>query len=413
MHKSARCFLGGAFFILLFISGLAMAHRSPSQERVLLEGASGEVNGPPTGDWISSQLEKEKRGVQPFIGYTGEFFSVVDGGNETGSTWQGLADYGADFYLENLIGIPGAWVHIHGQSIHGDDPSALVGDVNALSNIVAFNTSRLYQVWYEQELMDGALSFRFGLIGLDDDFMIADSSGLFINSGFGPMPTQSLNNAAAIWPIGAPGARLYAEPVNNTYVQFGVYDGNIGDEEINDDGLHVRLGGVEGFIYIFEAGVTSDLLGRQGVYKVGGFYHSGEEFIDFNTDEPVGGNTSIYFAINQELSESFTGWWRLGYSPDEEKNVVSLYTDFGINWVGPFRQRSEDILGIGFLHTDFSDDYVRANPGVSSTESVLELTYQGMITPWFTLQPDLQIIFNPHEGEKDAIVFGLRSQIIF
>ena len=162
-------------------------------------------------------------------------------------------------------------VHIHGQSIHGDDPSEFAGDINALSNIVGFNTSRLFQMWYEQEFGEGSISFRFGLIDLDDDFMIADSAGLFLNSGFGPLPTQSLNNAAPIWPIGALGALLYTEPSENTYFQMGVYDGNIGDEEINDDGLHVKLGGVEGFIYMFEAGIISNILGRDGTYKVGGF----------------------------------------------------------------------------------------------------------------------------------------------
>ncbi len=398
----------------LFVLSLLLTHGLRAEERLLLEGASHDTTSfQTTGDWLGRQLDNRETGVQPFFGYTGEFFSVLDGGNETGTSWQGLADFGADFYLETLLGIRGALVHIHGQSIHGDDPSEFAGDINALSNIVGFNTSRLFQMWYEQEFGEGSISFRFGLIDLDDDFMIADSAGLFLNSGFGPLPTQSLNNAASIWPIGALGALLYTEPSENTYFQMGVYDGNIGDEEINDDGLHVKLGGVEGFIYMFEAGIISNILGRDGTYKVGGFYHSGEEFKDYNTGELVNGNTSIYLAINQEITDAFTSWWRLGYSPDEEKNVVSLYTDFGINWMGPFGQRSEDILGIGFLHTDFGSDYVGANPGVSRTESVLELTYQGVITPWFSIQPDLQIIFNPHEGRENAFVFGVRSQIVF
>jgi len=398
----------------LLVIGLLQTHGSRAEERLLFEGADHDTNSKQTaGDWLGSQLDNKERGVQPFFGYSGEFFSVLDGGNATGTSWQGLADFGADFYLETLLGIRGALVHIHGQSIHGDDPSEYVGDINALSNIVGFNTTRLFQMWYEQEFGEGSISFRVGLIDLDDHFMIADSSGLFLNSAFGPLPTQSLNDAAPIWPIGAPGVFLYAEPSENMYFQMGIYDGNIGDEEINDDGLHVKLGGVEGFIYIFEAGIRSNILGRDGTYKVGGFYHSGEEFMDYNTGNLVNGNTSLYLTINQEITNAFTGWWRLGYSPAEEKNVVAFYTDFGINWIDPFGQHSDDIFGIGFLHTGFGSDYVGANPGVSRTESVIELTYQGVITPWFSIQPDLQIIFNPHEGEKNAFVFGVRSQIVF
>ena len=50
---------------------------------------------------------------------------------------------------------------------------------------------------------------------------------------------------------------------------------------------------------------------------------------------------------------------------------------------------------------------------VTSSETLVEITYQAKITPWLTLQPDLQFIFNPHEGDGDAVVFGIRMESAF
>jgi len=155
IQKKFRFYLEGWFMATLFVSGLLLTLDSQAEERSILEGTGHDTTSSQTTEDLSSQLDNRERGVQPFFGYSGEFFSVLDGGNGTGTSWQGLADYGADFNLETLLGIRGGLVHIHGQSIQGDDPSEFVGYINALSNIVAFNTTRLFQVWYEQELMEG------------------------------------------------------------------------------------------------------------------------------------------------------------------------------------------------------------------------------------------------------------------
>ena len=410
IHFNLRKFI----VVILFVFCQLLALTSWAEKNFFLEKTSNDkITSQLTKDWLDGQSYNQVRGIKPFFGYSGEFLSVLDGGNETGTSWHGLVDLGVDFYLEQLLGIRNGLVRVHGQSIQGGDPSEFVGNINTLSNMVGFNTTRLFQIWYEQEFLDGSISFKFGLISLEDGFMTDKSSELFINGGFGELSTQSLNNAAPTWPIGALGALLYLEPSKNLYFQVGVYDGNVGGEEINNDGMHVKLGGMEGFLYLFELGITSNILGRDGIYKIGGFCHSGEEFINFNTGEIVNGNTCVYFSINQEITDTFNSWWRLGYSPDKEKNIVSFDTDFGINWMGPLEQRPEDNFGLAFLYTRFSSDYVGANPGVSTMESVIELTYRVVIAPWILVQPTFQMIFNPHEGENNASVFGVRSQIIF
>ena len=73
------------------------------------------------------------------------------------------------------------------------------------------------------------------------------------------------------------------------------------------------------------------------------------------------------------------------------------------------------------LYTGFSPDYTRSafnpnGPGVTTAgETVLEFTYQAVLTPWFTLQPDAQVVFNPaYAGTRStAVAFGLRASVTF
>ena len=55
---------------------------------------------------------------------------------------------------------------------------------------------------------------------------------------------------------------------------------------------------------------------------------------------------------------------------------------------------------------------------------MLELTYVALIAPWWTLQPDLQLIFHPGANAatprdanrtviKDAVVLGMRTTVKF
>ena len=51
----------------------------------------------------------------------------------------------------------------------------------------------------------------------------------------------------------------------------------------------------------------------------------------------------------------------------------------------------------------------------TAAETVLEFTYQAVLTPWFTLQPDAQVVFNPANARtrSTAVVFGMRATVTF
>jgi porin len=82
---------------------------------------------------------------------------------------------------------------------------------------------------------------------------------------------------------------------------------------------------------------------------------------------------------------------------------------------------SEALAGLGAAWEDLraarrEDEINRSKrTGIPDYEAVLELTYRAQITPWFTLQPDVQWVIRPGATGviDDALVLGLRANVAF
>ena len=78
------------------------------------------------------------------------------------------------------------------------------------------------------------------------------------------------------------------------------------------------------------------------------------------------------------------------------------------------KDRQQDSFGIGYYHTDLSDDLPKALN--LSSEQGIEIYYNIAITKSMHITPDFQWIINPgagFEGRDNAVVFGIRSQMNF
>jgi len=55
------------------------------------------------------------------------------------------------------------------------------------------------------------------------------------------------------------------------------------------------------------------------------------------------------------------------------------------------------------------------NPYPNHYETILELTYNAVVTPWLNFQPDAQYILNPGAlgTQHDALVLGVRCAMNF
>ena len=133
----------------------------------------------------------------------------------------------------------------------------------------------------------------------------------------------------------------------------------------------------------------------------------------------------IYQLPGEEEGRGISVFARAVGSP-ADRNQVDAYFDTGIVFTGMLPRRPNDVFGIGFAYTGISNDASAfdRDSGLSiirNHEVLLEISYAAEIVPGWTLQPDLQYIWNPGGRVPDAsgrpienaTVVGVRTTINF
>jgi len=195
--------------------------------------------------------------------------------------------------------------------------------------------------------------------------------------------------------------------------------------------------------------------GLAGTIRLGGLYHFGkfnDQHFDVDgqslaapTSSGVArthrGDYSIYGVIDQMLwrlpgddpKKGVGAFARLAAFPSD-RNLIDLYAEAGVNFMGIWEQRPDDNFGLAASFLPLSPDvraldletafFTNTASPLRNYELVFELTYQAQIVSGWTIQPDFQYIFHPGGGTvdpinpsigriPDAAVFALRTQISF
>ena len=419
-----------------------------------------------SGDWGGFRKQLEDAGISFGVNDTSETLSNPTGGIRQLTIYQGLLDVSLNLDLEKLAKWPDATFYIDGYWISGRGLSRnAVGNLLTVSSIEALASTRLHDMWFQQEFLDHQVSLRVGQIALDDEFYISQYSAIFINSTFGCPDTLSndLPSGGPCYPFAVPGARFRIAPISNLTISAAVFNGNPappgpGDPQVRNSSGTNFLIGVGGFMplvefaYSFDEEPISSL--QLSDVKLGAWYHTGE-FPDLRRDssgrslaDPAsngipamhGSNSGAYLVLDKMLwrrpdtaTQGLAAFLRLGYAPPD-RNLFSFEVDTGLTFKGLFPNRELDVLGaaaaygrIGYARRLDRDEILFTGTGrtIRDYEAVLELTYQAPIAPWWTLQPDLQMIFHPGahialpppapatRAIPNALVLGLRSTITF
>ncbi|RYE94529.1 MAG: carbohydrate porin, partial [Oxalobacteraceae bacterium] len=122
---------------------------------------------------------------------------------------------------------------------------------------------------------------------------------------------------------------------------------------------------------------------------------------------------------------------RASFSPSRS-SLIDYYVDAGLAYRGLFEGRDSDTVGLSVAYAHISLDARRADRDtniyagtttpVRKFETVFEATYQALVVPGFTVQPDIQYIVRPGGGianprdptghrVKNAAVFGARATV--
>lgn len=422
------------------------------------------------GDPFGARTWLSRYGMTLSASETSEELGNVTGGYKQGFDYDGLTQMDLQLDTQRGFGWFGGTFNASALSIHGRDLSeSNLGSLQTASGIEADDASRLWELWYQQELRrDGRMDVKVGQQSLDQEFIVNQNASLFVNTMFGwPMlPSANLPGGGPAYPLSALGVRLRAEPTNSLTVLTGVFNGspdtvNVGDpQRENPNGLIFPLNG--GVLAIGELQYTYPALG-QIVYSDKpeplartiklGFWYDSENFPDLAIDRngiplvsPASsgvprlhqGNYSAYVTIDQLLYQqaddpyrTVSAFARVMGDPLGASNLIEFSANAGLTLHEPIRHRRDDTLGIGFGYTHVSsgalmaDEYAQqyVNPAIplQSGEAYVESTYQYQLYPWIQLQPDFQYTFNPGAGilnvdppfkkVQDEAVVGIRAII--
>jgi porin len=399
-------------------------------------GASAAVDEAAGGIWETAR----EQGIKASLAATGEFWSNADGGVDRGSEWNYLLDASVELDLATLFGGPeGGSVVVQLFNVQNSSGRCFAersGSINPASGIHAGDQVRFYNVHYRQEWADGAVVLKLGQQAADDDFMGSDFAGLFMNSSFGAMPSQVATplaekcfgtSAYPIYAVAAPGSFVAVKPNDVWLFQMGAYVGSPGGDVSGNHGFDWEISPDAGVACFYEAGMSYHIGGLPGGFKLGGTLHSGL-FDDFEArnagveDATVRGIHSFYLVADQTLIAGgddgavLGAFWRSGFSPLEDRSVVSTYHDVGIVWNGPFG-RDGDALGLAVANTRVGGEFAR-DAGSGRDEWAIELTYRAAVTSWMEVQGGVQWLLDPvfseaAGGDDQALVFGLRTGFSF
>ena len=398
-----------------------------------------------TEDWFGYEKKLEKQGINTGFSTINEVWGNTMGGIKPGCVTTSLLQAAITLDLDKLMGWKGASFYSRWLYLYGQDPSAnLVGDVFTVSNIAGYSTLRNIDLWIEQKLFDDKIALRVGQMEADSDFAISDYGSLFINSTFGwpAFLYTSIPNSGPNYPVGAPGVYLKLKPIEPVTLKFAAYQGDVYAQNVNNHGFDWNLSAENGFFYMSEADYHYECF-LPGQVKAGAWFFSGAFPSVNNPNTTLWGNTGYYGIIDQmlyrspwcherchKLSDEGLGvFGRVSYEPSD-RNFMDFYCDTGFNYKGILPTRHNDVLGVGFAYGQVSNGMRSPQSDLSSNptftppngfatalnyEMAFETTYVAAITPWLTLQPDLQYIIHPGATSQagNALVVGLRATVVF
>jgi porin len=422
-----------------------------------------EAAGPPgfwqrdtmTGDWGGLRRQLADHGVTVTLTESFDLFANLAGGIKTGTNGESLLLGQVDADLGRLLGWQGARFRVSAYDFAGQGLSAgNLGSIMSFSELEAPAPSlRIWEMWLEQATPGGAAALRVGVLALDSaGFATTNTSALFVGSTFGfPEGIASdLPAGGPIYPLSSPGVMLTLRPAEAVSVMGAVVSGDPAGHagatwppESYPTGTVFSLSG--GALAFVQANLALPQAPGAGgpptTFALGAWYDTSSRFADVATigeTVPVAhhGDWGVYATAEGMLyrepgskDQGLSAFLRLAAMPAEQ-NLIDRYVDAGFSYKGLIPGRDDDLIGIAVAYSHVSPDARAADRAqraldpfypVRNGETLLELTYQAAITPWWTVQPDLQRWFHPGGNvlnpdgtvRRDALVVGLRTNVAF
>jgi porin len=365
-----------------------------------------------------------------------------------------------------LVGANQLTFHANIFQIHGGGLSrGSLQNLFVVSGIEALPSTRLYEAYFEKQWGNKRVSVKAGQLAADSEFFNTKYTDVLTNASMGwpAITSTNLPSGGPSPPLAAMGARVLINVTEQLSVLGGIFDGNQAGPGPEDPQLRDRYG------VNFRVNDPPLLLAQvqyawnnkkgdpnlAGQVKVGGWRHFGE----FPDQRYASNGVSLAAPTSSgeplQLSGDVGGWgvfeqqiYRVAYSDDRgigifgrisgapaDRNLIDLYADAGVEFIGLSDKRPDDKLGIaaGYAHISkraqqLDSDYrtfVSPNWPQRSFEGLVTAVYQYQIRDGWTVQPNFQYIIHPGGGAtlpsgpfpgrplKNAAVLGLRTTLKF
>ena len=444
MGKSNVVWIRGRLSVLALAAGLGLLAPAPASAQSM----SGSI-------FQRANLLGTIGGLRTALGNVGVTFGLTDsenllgnttGGLKTGATMQGVTTGTIDVNTQAAFGLAGGTFHISALQLHGQPISGpYLGSLQAANGNEGEDGTRLWEMWYDQSFHYGLFNIKIGQQSIDNEFLLSQYSGLFVNTmaGWPLVPSDDLYGGGPAYPLSSLGVRLQVNPAANQAILAGVFNDNPGGGAFSDDaqaldgnGAKFNLNTGALFIAEYQYSINQPAIGQMvsannqsatlpGTYKLGGWYDTGS-FPDqrFGTDglslaDPASngnpimhhGNFGLYAVVDQTVWQSASNssrnvnvFGRIMGAPDTQ-NFIDFFFNGGVTMAAPLPGRDNDQAGIDFGLGKVSSrtaglDMDSGAPR-QTTEELIELTYQAQVLPWLVVQPDVQYTINPGGGVID------------
>ncbi len=409
-----------------------------------------------------SKLEDQGFSLKPI--YSAETFGNPTGGSRQGAIYEGLLDLELTIDLKKMADWDGTF-HVSSYYPMGNSlTDNYTNDLFRVSDIDAYDTLLLYELYYEQRFDNGKISLRAGQLGADTEFFISTGAANFLNSTYGWPAILGNNTTAPNFPFAALGARLQISPTDEWTFRAGVFSADpapdrIGDPNPNrsagnrfdDSGTQFNTSGGDGIFNIdelvYNLNQGDKAKGLPGTYKIGGWLDTGT-FSNLRYDDqgvPLGspasdghpaavnGNFGFYFVADQTVWQDNSNadqpkaisLFTRGGSAEGNRSIFNYYIDGGITFNGVIPGRPSDLFGVATAYGSIgsaasatvadSNQLSGTSLAVPDYEANIEVTYFAQLAKWWTVQPDLQILIHPGGSAElpNAVVLGVRTTVSF
>lgn len=371
-----------------------------------------------TGNWGGLRTKLEDHGITFAGSYMTDSFQKFRGGSKSETPFKtfGLVDTNLTLDTKKMGLWPGGTAFVRFQNKHGLGLSQdYIGDIQSYDSYESRRFAQISEYWYEQSVFNDRFKLKAGKQDANTDFCALDSGFNFINSSYSYMPTMPMPS----YPDPALGLTATIKPVDWLAIRSGWFDG---EGKGGTSGFDTAFDGKGGSFFIEELGVKHNLKNHPGNYLAGYWLHTGH--VDELSADPAprvfGQNVGWYAAAEQMLfkenkdendDQGLTILGQFGWSPSDRSEVARYY-GAGLQYKGLIPRRDQDIFGFGTAIAKLSGR-LRDVDGRYGKESILESFYTIQLTPWLSIQNDMQFIFHPNGQEKSAFVMGARTLITF